>query len=122
VSQELSVAVIDDDGQFRVALLESLRSLGYDARGFASAEEFVVAKGEDSCDCVITDIHMPGMSGFDLKRLLAERHCKVPVIMITAHQEPGLEARAIASGAFCMLRKPFESSALVGCLDRALSV
>jgi FixJ family two-component response regulator len=122
VSQELLVAVIDDDDQFRAALLESLRSLGYDARGFASAEEFVAANGEDSCGCVITDIHMPGMSGFDLKRLLAARQSEVPVIMITAHNEPGLEAKVIASGAFCMLRKPFESSALIGCLERALDV
>jgi FixJ family two-component response regulator len=121
VAREPLVAVIDDDEPFRAALLESLDSLGYGVRGFASAEEFVAKGGEKSCDCVITDIHMPGMSGFDLKRLLVSRDAKVPVIMITARPEPGLEAKAAAAGVVCLLRKPFESSALTVCLDRALS-
>ena len=114
------IAVIDDDDPFRTALVESLLSLGYGARGFASAEEFVTADGQGACDCVITDIHMPGMSGFDLKRLLTTRDSGVPVIMITARTEPDLEARATASGAVCLLRKPFDAEALLGCLKRAL--
>ena len=122
MSRELLVAVIDDDDPFRTALVESLCSMGYGVRGFASAEEFVAANGESSCDCLITDIHMPGMSGLDLIRLLMARDSKVPVIMITARAEPGLEARALASGATCLLRKPFEAEALVDCLDKALSV
>jgi FixJ family two-component response regulator len=122
VARELLVAVIDDDDPFRAALVESLCSMGYGVRGFASAEEFVAARGESSCDCLITDIHMPGMSGLDLIRLLMARDSKVPVIMITARAEPGLEARALASGAICLLRKPFEAEALVGFLDKALSV
>jgi FixJ family two-component response regulator len=119
VSRELLIAVIDDDESFRMALVESLSSLGYGARGFASAEEFIAADGEGSCDCVITDIHMPGMSGFDLKRLLAARGSARPVIMVTAHAEPDLEAKAAASGAVCLLRKPFETDALIDCLERA---
>jgi FixJ family two-component response regulator len=120
VSKELLVAVIDDDEPFRTALVESLCSLGYVARGFASAEEFIAENGRKSCDCVITDIHMPGMSGFDLKRLLTSQDANVPVIMITARADPSLETRAIASGVVCLLRKPFESSALIGCLQKAL--
>ncbi len=122
MSRELLVAVIDDDDPFRTALVESLCSMGYGVRGFASAEEFVAANGESSCDCLITDIHMPGMSGLDLIRLLMARDSKVPVIMITARAEPGLEATALASGAMFLLRKPFEAEALVGCLDKALSI
>jgi FixJ family two-component response regulator len=121
VSIEILVAVIDDDEPFRMALVESLGSLGYRARGFASAEEFVRSAGQGSCDCVITDIHMAGMSGFDLKRLLVSHECKVPVIMITARAEPGLQARAASAGAVCLLRKPLDSVALVGCLDKALN-
>jgi FixJ family two-component response regulator len=116
------VAVIDDDDPFRTALVESLCSLGYGARGFASAEEFVGANGEASCDCVITDIQMPGMSGFDLQRLLTSRDCRVPVIMITARAEPELEARAAGTGAICLLRKPFEANSLIDCLKRALNI
>ena len=115
------VAVIDDDDPFRAALVESLDSLSYHARGYASAEEFVAAAGETSCDCVITDIHMPGMSGIELKRLLSARGSKTPVIMITARSDLELEARALASGAICLLRKPFESAALIHCLDVALN-
>lgn len=74
---------------------------------------------EGSCDCVITDIHMPGISGFDLKRLLVARGSATPVIMVTARAEPGLEVKAAASGAVCLLRKPFETDALIACLDRA---
>jgi FixJ family two-component response regulator len=122
VSRELLIAVIDDDEPFRAALVESLLSLGYGARGFASAEEFVAVDGEVSCDCVITDIHMPGMSGLDLTRLLAARDSRVPVIMITARAEAGLEASVAAVGAVCLLRKPFETRALLGCLKSALDV
>ena len=122
MSSEPLIAVIDDDEPFRAALVESLCSLGYRARGFASAEQFFAASGESSCDCVITDIHMPGMSGLDLQRLLVARERRVPVIMITARGDPGLEARAAASGAVCLLRKPFGADALIGYLEKALHV
>jgi FixJ family two-component response regulator len=118
VSRELQIAVVDDDESFRTALVESLLSLGYGVSGFASAEDFVA--GDRSCDCVITDIHMPGMSGIDLKRLLGARGSKVPVIMITARTAPDLEARAVNGGAVCLLKKPFETNALIDCLERAL--
>jgi FixJ family two-component response regulator len=114
------IAVIDDDDPFRAALVESLLSLGYEARGFASAEEFVMADGQVACDCVITDIHMPGMSGLDLKRLLMTFNSRVPVIIITARTEPDLEARAAASGAVCLLRKPFGTASLLESLKKAL--
>jgi FixJ family two-component response regulator len=114
------VAVIDDDDQFRTALVASLESLDYVACAYASADEFVAAVGETSCDCVVTDIHMPGMSGIDLKLLLSSRGSKTPVIMITGRADSELEAKSMASGAICLLRKPFESAALVHCLDLAL--
>ena len=120
MSRERLIAVIDDDESFRVALVDSLSSLGYGARGFASAEEFIAGDGKEPYDCVITDIHMPGMSGCDLMRRLLAHHSSVPVIMITAHAEPGLEGRAAAVGAVCLLRKPFETDSLTHCLERAL--
>jgi len=120
VSRERLIAVIDDDESFRGALLDSLFSLGYCARGFASAEEFIAGDGTELYDCVITDIHMPGMSGFDLMRRLLAHHSSVPVIMITAHAEPGLEPRAAAIGAVCLLRKPFKADALTPYLEKAL--
>lgn len=120
MSTEPLVAVIDDDDPFRTALVESLCSFGYRVRGFASAEEFIAANLEPSCNCIITDIHMPGMNGLDLKRHLAARSSKVPVIMITARAEERLEARVAACGAVCLLRKPFESDDLIGWLKRLM--
>ena len=122
MSRERLIAVIEDDESFRVALVDALSSLGYGARGFASAEEFIAGDGTETYDCVITDIHMPGMSGFDLMRQLLAHDSSAPVIMITADAEPGLEARAAAIGAVCLLRKPFEAGALIDCLERALKV
>ena len=119
MSRELSIAVIDDDESFRIALIESLCSLGHRACGFTSAEEFIAGDGGGSRDCIITDIQMPGMSGFDLKRLLATRGSTVPVIMITARTTSNLEVKAAASGAICLLKKPFATDALIGCLERA---
>ena len=119
MSKERLIAVIDDDEAFRLALVDALSSLGYGARGFASAEEFI-ADGIAPYDCVITDIHMPGMSGFDLMRWLLAHHSSVPVIMITADAESELEASAAAIGAVCLLQKPFEADALIDCLEKAL--
>jgi|SRR5579864_6540822 len=114
------IAVIDDDAPFRTALVEWLCSCGYRVRGFASAEEFIVGNLEPSCGCIITDIHMSGMSGLGLKQHLAARSSNVPVIMITASAEEGLEAKAADGGAACLLRKPFESDKLTGWLNKVL--
>jgi len=120
VSREHLIAVVDDDETFRAALVDLLSSLGYGARGFASAEEFIAGGGTETYDCVITDIHMPGMSGFDLGRRLLAHDSGLPVIMVTGQAEPGLEATAAAIGAVRLLRKPFEVDALTDCLERAL--
>lgn len=106
----------------RAALVRLVRSLGHEARGFASAEEFLQSDAVDNSSCVISDIQMPGMSGIELKHALAAHQHAQPVIMITARADPGLEEQARASGAFCFLRKPFEADALIGCLERALDV
>lgn len=123
MSREALIAVIDDDDSFRGALIDCLDSLGYEVRGFPCAEDFIAWDDEQgSCNCVITDIRMPGMSGLDLKGLLATRGSTVPVIMISAHADRKLEARVEASGAVCLLRKPFETDALIDSLGRALKV
>ena len=120
--REPLIAVIDDDEGFRSAFVESLGSLGYEAREFSSAEEFITWEVDASCDCVITDVHMPGMSGLDLARLLTARGRRLPVVMVTARSDLGIDADAAASGAICLLRKPFEADALIDCLEKALKV
>ena len=115
------IAVIDDDESFRIALVESLGSLGYGARGFASAEEFITSEADASYDCVITDIHMPGMSGLELARLLISRPRRLPVVLVTARSDSHIDAHAAATHAICLLRKPFNTDALIDCLDKALT-
>ena len=122
MSGEFIISVIDDDESFRTALVGLLRSLGYEAQGFASAVEFINRGGERWCDCIITDFNMPGMSGLDLIQLLTARGSTVPVIMVTGRPEAGLEAKAAAGGAVCLLMKPFEDDALIGYLERALKI
>jgi FixJ family two-component response regulator len=116
----LEIAVIDDDESFRVALVESLSSLGYGADGYASAEDYVRAIGDTSFNCIVTDIHMPGMSGLDLMKYLAARGSTAPVVLITARSDSNLEAKAIVAGAACLLRKPFEIDDLINCIEGAL--
>jgi FixJ family two-component response regulator len=122
VSGEFIISVIDDDESFRAALVGLLRSLGYEAQGFTSAVEFINSGEEGSCDCIITDFCMPKVSGLDLIQLLTARGSTVPVIMVTGRPEPGLEAKAAAGGAVCLLMKPFEDDALIGYLERALKI
>jgi FixJ family two-component response regulator len=114
------ISIIDDDESMRIALVGLVRSLGYEARGFASAEEFLGSGPVQSWSCIITDIQMPGMNGIELKQHLTARQCSLPVIMITARHEADLEERALASGAAGFLRKPFEAEALIERLERAL--
>jgi FixJ family two-component response regulator len=120
VSRDLEIAVIDDDESFRVALVESLSSLGYGADGYASAEDYIRAIEDKLFDCVVTDIHMPGTSGLDLMKLLAARGGTIPVVLITARSETNLEAKAAAAGAACVLRKPFEINELIECIEGAV--
>jgi FixJ family two-component response regulator len=120
VPRNLEIAVIDDDQSFRVALVESLSSLGYGSGGYASAEDYIRAIGDKSFDCVVTDIHMPGMSGLDLMKHLAAQRSSTPVVLITARSDSNLEAKAAAAGAACLLRKPFEINDLIKCIEGAV--
>ena len=120
MSRDLEIAVIDDDQSFRVALVESLSSLGYGVDGYASAEDYIGLIGRKSFDCVVTDIHMPGMSGLDLMKRLAAGGSTTPVVLITARSDTNLEAKAAAAGAACLLRKPFEINDLIECIEGAV--
>lgn len=93
--------------------------MGLPIRTYSSAEEFLAA-GEDS-QCVISDIHMPGMSGVDLAKHLSTTQPGVPVILVTAHLDALVHARTAACGAAFVLKKPFTADQLIGCVDSVLS-
>jgi FixJ family two-component response regulator len=120
VSTNALISIIDDDESLCTALVGLIRSLGYRACGFATAEAFLQSGVVFNVACIIADIQMPGMSGIDLMLHLVKCGCDAPVILITARTEPALEARAMASGAACFLRKPLNVNLLIDCLKRIL--
>jgi FixJ family two-component response regulator len=120
-ASEPLISIVEDDESLRLAVVGLVRSLGYRTLAFGSAEAFLAADQARTSDCVVTDIQMPGISGIELKQKLAADGVAVPVIMVTARTEPALHERAMASGAFCLLKKPFTADALIACLDRALA-
>lgn len=117
--RDLEIAVIDDDDSFRLALVESLSSLGYRSRGYASGEHYLRLASNKLFSCVVTDVHMPGMSGLDLMKRLAAAGSTIPFVLITARSDENLEAKAAAVGAACLLRKPFEIERLIECIQGA---
>jgi FixJ family two-component response regulator len=114
------ISIIDDDEAVRMATRSLVKSLGFVAHTFASAEEFLRSPRVSDTSCVITDVQMPGLSGVDLqKRLLNQGH-NTPIIFITAFPDKTVEAKAMKAGAICFLSKPFDGSELIECLDTAL--
>lgn len=113
------IAIIEDDDSLREAVAGLVESMGHEAAAFASAEAYLAAGLSPAC--VVTDITLPGLSGIDLKAELDAAGAIAPVIMITARPEAAVLERARASGALCVLRKPFTPDALIDCLERALS-
>ena len=114
------IAIVDDDPAVRRGISGLLRSLGFAAIDFSSAEEFLNSGRATDISCVITDVRMPGMSGIDLQdRLIAAGH-KIPVIFMTAFPEERTKTRAIKAGAFGFLTKPFPQNTLLDCVHSAL--
>jgi FixJ family two-component response regulator len=116
------ISVVDDDPSIRQAIRGLLRSVGFEARVFASAEEFLTSGGLSGTTCLVLDVRMPGMSGIELQeRLIASGH-RVPIIFITAHADEDERARALRRGAIACLQKPFSDDALLGAIARANGV
>lgn len=115
-----NIAIVDDDESVRLALTALLRSLGYEVRSYDSAEALLGDAALSGFSCIVTDIQMPSMSGIELKERLTASQYRRPVIMITARHEPDLERRALASGAFCFLRKSVEPRELIGWVKKAV--
>lgn len=116
----LCIAVVDDDESVRESLPDLLRELGYDARAFASAEEFLHSGCLGETDCLILDIAMPGVSGPELQRDLVRRGEKVPIVFITAQGDESVRGELRRKGAVEVLLKPYSEQDLGAALDLAL--
>jgi FixJ family two-component response regulator len=114
------ISIVDDDPLVREATLDLIRSLGYSATAFDSAEKFLDSGQVRNTSCLITDQQLPGLSGTELQNLLQVEGHKTPVIFITAFPETRVRDSALRAGAVAYLTKPFEQDDLIDSLATAL--
>jgi len=114
------VFVIDDDSAIRKALASLIRSVGLHVELFASAQEFLQAKRPRAPSCLILDIRLPGISGLDFQRTLADANDLIPLIFITGHGDIQMSVRAMKAGAVEFLSKPFRDQDLLDAIHLAL--
>jgi RNA polymerase sigma factor (sigma-70 family) len=114
------VFVVDDDASVREALKSLIRSVGLQVELFRSAQEFLQWKKPDAASCLILDIRLPGISGLDFQRKLAEVGNFIPIIFITGHGDIPMSVRAMKGGAVEFLTKPFRDQDLLDAIHVAL--
>jgi FixJ family two-component response regulator len=120
MSARRRVAIVDDDQSVRRALRRLLRAADLDAEAYGSGREFLAVLARNPPDCLVLDLQMPDMSGLELHQRLAESGVRLPVIVITGHDQPGMQARCIAAGIATYLRKPLEDKTLLAAINAAI--
>lgn len=118
--EQPTVFVIDDDASVRKALTNLLRSVGLRAQAFATAQEFLSSKPPDGPGCLVLDVRLPGSSGLDLQRQLAESGFQSPIIFITGHGDIEMSVQAMKAGAVEFLTKPFREQVLLEAVQYAI--
>lgn len=116
------ISVVDDDESMREAIRGLMKSLGYTAEAFASAEEFLNSPKVPRTSCLIADVQMPGMTGPELHRHLLAAGNPIPTILITAYPDDRARERALEDGVVCYLSKPFDENDLLTCLRSSLNI
>jgi FixJ family two-component response regulator len=116
----LPLVSIDDDESIRESLPDLLKQLGFAARAFSSAEEFLASDCIDQTRCLLLDVAMPGVTGPDLQQELRRRRQSIPIIFITADRDMLVRQRLIEQGAVECLFKPFSDTALLEAVNSAL--
>jgi FixJ family two-component response regulator len=114
------IAVLDDEECIRRALQRLLRSAGFDVQTFATGTEFLESLGTRRPGCLVLDLHMRGMTGFDVLAALESRQLRVPTLVITAFDDETAETRVLQAGALRFMRKPIRDDDLLDAVDAAL--
>ena len=114
------IAVVDDDPSVCKALARLLRASDLDADAYGSAELFLASLQTSVPDCLVLDLQMPEMDGLALQRTLGRSGRRLPIVVITGHDEPGMQARCLAAGASAYLRKPLEAGTLLAAIEAAI--
>jgi FixJ family two-component response regulator len=115
-----TVCVIDDDASVLRALGRLLRSVGFHAATFPTAEAFLECAEAAAARCLVVDVHLPGLGGLDLQERLRAEGRDVPVVFITAFGDERARARALRAGALAFLEKPFGEQALLDAVQQAV--
>ena len=116
------VYLIDDDDSVRRALQRLLRSAGFEVKAFSSAEAFLKSENLDVRACLVLDIRMPGLTGFDVQEKLASMGIRIPVITVSAFDDAETRERARKLGAVAFFRKPVDGQALIDAIHWATGV
>jgi two-component system, LuxR family, response regulator FixJ len=116
------IFIVDDDAATRDSLRLLLEAKGFEARDFAAGRAFLDIVRPTDGDCLILDLTMPGMSGFEVLAELRRRGDNLPVIIVTAHADSAARSRATADGALALLEKPHRASELLPLVRRALGI
>jgi FixJ family two-component response regulator len=117
---ESVVFIIDDDPLYRSSSERLVRSVGFDVQSFESARDFLSSRRPDAPSCLILDVRMPGLSGLDLQRELAEAGVHLPIIFVTGHGDIPMSVQAMKAGAVEFLTKPFRDQVLLDAIRHAL--
>jgi RNA polymerase sigma factor (sigma-70 family) len=116
-----TIFVVDDDEAIRDSLAVLLKTVDLNATTFSSGDEFLEAYDPGWEGCVLLDIRMPGTSGMEVQKRLAESGCSIPVIFITGHGDIPMAVEAMHGGAFDFIQKPFRDQDLLDRIDQALT-
>ena len=116
-----AVFIIDDDESVRLGLSELLRSVGLDARAFASAEEFLDSNHPDVPSCIVLDVRLRGPSGLEFQQTLSKQNVQLPIIFISGHSDIPISVRAMKSGAIEFLTKPLKEQELLDAVHAGIA-
>jgi FixJ family two-component response regulator len=114
------ISIVDDNEALRSSLEDLVRSVGFRVQGFSSAEAFLRSNQLQTTDCLILDVRMPGMTGPGLQRHLRSESPDLPIIFITAYENPDVRAQVFEAGAVAFLYKPFYEEDLLDAINAAL--
>jgi FixJ family two-component response regulator len=114
------ISIVDDDAPIREALTSLMRAVRFQVDTFASAEEFLASGRLEDTQCLILDVYLPGMSGFELQQYLKSVRRSIPIVFITAHADEASRQRALRAGAIDLLPKPVRRDALFKAIQSAI--